>query len=47
MMSAGVPDYCEEIDGPVLLWQFLLRMLNDPNYSTVIMWTGKYLEFKV
>lgn len=40
-------EHVDELDGPVLLWQFLLRLLNDPTYSSVITWTGKYLEFKL
>ena len=40
-------DHVDELDGPVLLWQFLLRLLNDPIHSSVITWTGKYLEFKL
>ena len=37
--------YCRR--GSVQLWQFLLALLEDGLNGTIIIWTGKGLEFKL
>ena len=33
--------------GPVQLWQFLLELLSDRNFQSIIVWTGHGWEFKL
>jgi hypothetical protein len=37
--------YCRR--GSIQLWQFLLALLEDGINGTIIIWTGKGLEFKL
>lgn len=37
--------YCRR--GSIQLWQFLLSLLEDGINGTIIIWTGKGLEFKL